>query len=164
MKELLTATPELCTGCRICELLCSLAKVGELNVYKARLRIKPGADIGTFEPNICRHCPDPPCLAACPIPEAMYTDEQTGVVVISKETCIGCQACLEACPYSAIYLDPEGNLLKCDLCGGEPICVRYCPTRPADSLPHLTHPERSCLQYNGFHDVSEPPGKVEEEK
>lgn len=162
-RRVLTVTPELCTGCRTCELACSLAKAGELNVWKARLRLRTGRSIGTFEPTVCRHCSNPSCLAACPFPGAMFLDERTGAVVISEEKCTGCRVCLEACPFGAIYLDPDGNLLKCDLCGGDPVCVRYCPTRPADSLPHLSHPEQSCLQYKAFHEVGKPLRRVKEE-
>lgn len=163
MRQVITAKKELCTDCRICELVCSLNKAGELNVWKARLRVKPGVKIGTFEPLICRHCSKPPCLSACPIPGAMHLDKHTGAVVISEEKCTGCRVCLEACPFGVIFLDPDGNVLKCDLCGGDPLCVRYCPTRPANSLPHLSHPEQSCLQFKGFHEVSKPKLTVRKE-
>mgnify|MGYP003332077943 CR=1 FL=1 len=50
-----------------------------------------------------------------------------GVVVVEPEHCIGCLACVDACPFGAIYVGPEHSVQKCDLCGGDPLCVKYCP-------------------------------------
>jgi len=54
------------------------------------------------------------------------SDELTGAVVIDEQKCIGCKACVTACPFGAILLTPEGTLIKCDLCKGDPKCVKYC--------------------------------------
>lgn len=151
--RILTAEPELCTGCRICELVCSLNKTGELNSYRARIKIVTRDELGSFTPVICRHCVKPACLAACPIPGAMAKDNQTGAVRIMEDKCIGCRACADACPFQAIQLDPEGNPLKCDLCGGDPLCVRRCPTRPLESPADAPPQELSCLQYTEFYRV-----------
>lgn len=140
------AVRELCSGCRICEIVCSLARTGTVNRYRARLKVVRHPD-GTFFPVICRHCKAPPCLEACPVPGAMYVDNQTGAVVVAEDKCIVCLACVDACPFGAIQVSPEKELLKCDLCGGKPVCVKYCPPRPENSLPHLPWPEQSCLQY-----------------
>lgn len=153
MRRILTAEPELCTGCRICELICSLGKTGELNIYRARLKIVTRDELGIFTPVICRHCVKPVCLSACPVPEAMARDELTGAVLIIEDNCIGCRECVDACPFGAIQLDPEGNPLKCDLCRGDPLCVRHCPTRPLEGPLNIPPSERSCLQFNEFHKV-----------
>ncbi len=69
-------------------------------------------------------------MYACPT-EALYVDGRTGARSIDSEKCTGCGLCREACPqYPAtpIMCDPERNIcLKCDLCGGEPLCVKFCP-------------------------------------
>ena len=154
MLRILTSEPDLCTGCRICELICSLGKTGELNIYRARIKIVTRDELGIFIPVICRHCVKPACLSACPVPEAMVRDEQTGAVCIIEENCIGCRECVDTCPFGAIQLDPEGNPLKCDLCGGDPLCVRHCPTRPLEGQNNQPPSEQSCLQFKEFYKVS----------
>lgn len=153
-KRIFRSVPGLCTGCSICELVCSLNKAGRLNIYQARLKVVPGKALGSSYPVTCRHCSPAPCHQACPVPEAMVVDGATGAVVLYQEHCIRCLACVEACPFGAIPVGPEGEVLKCDLCGGDPLCVRYCPPRPENSLPHLPLPEQSCLQYTPFYTVN----------
>ena len=154
IRWILTAEQKLCTGCRICELMCSLGKTGALNHYRARLKIVTRDELGSFTPIICRHCVKPACFASCPVPGAMVRDEQTGTVHIVEEACIGCRECVDACPFGAIQLDPDGNPLKCDLCGGDPLCVRYCPTRPLESPAGMPPSEQSCMQYKQFYRVA----------
>jgi len=86
-----------------------------------------------YLPMPCMHCDQPPCLDACPV-EAIYK-RGDGMVLIDKDKCDGCQACLPACPYDALSYDAKGNLAqKCNLCayridqGLEPFCVRCCET------------------------------------
>ena len=67
-----------------------------------------------FQPILCMHCLDAPCIGACPR-SAIDEDIDTGVVLVDEEKCIGCKSCLSACPYGA----PEfhhGKLCLCDLC------------------------------------------------
>jgi Fe-S-cluster-containing hydrogenase component 2 len=137
---------ELCNGCRMCEIVCSLNKTGTINRYRARIRVVASQD-GVRSPLICRHCKNPPCLAVCPVPGAMHPDTSTGAVSVYEPECIGCLACVDACPFGAIQVGPDKDILKCDLCGGDPVCVKYCPPRPEHSLPHLPWAKQSCLQY-----------------
>ena len=145
--RVLTAVGELCTGCLMCQLVCSLTKTGRVNPYTARIGMAHREEDLSYSPVICRHCNNPPCEPACPVPGAMTRDDR-GVVVVNEETCIGCMACVEACPFGAIRVGPEREILKCDLCGGDPLCVRYCPSRviysPSEPPPW---PQRSCLQF-----------------
>ena len=141
------AVRELCDGCRMCEMACSLNKTGVINPHLARIRIAFSETNPYPAPIICRHCVNPPCQATCPIEGAMTLNEKTGAVVINEQSCIGCLACVEACPFGAIQVGPNKEGLKCDLCGGDPMCVKHCPPRPEESLPKDAVTGRSCLQY-----------------
>jgi Fe-S-cluster-containing dehydrogenase component len=73
--------------------------------------------------NPCRQCVAPSCAAACPA-DAYYYDDERGCLVTDKEKCLGCGACAQACPVSAIsYNRHLKKSSKCDLCG---LCTRYC--------------------------------------
>ena len=150
--KILRTRQELCSGCELCLLTCSLAKTGKVNPFLARIGLNRNEE-GEAHPVICRHCRNAPCLEACPIPGAMELETQTGVVIINEDKCIACLDCVDACPFDAIRVGPNREMLKCDLCGGTPTCVKYCPPRPGHSLPHLAWPEQSCLQYMEGHMV-----------
>ena len=84
--KILRAVNELCTGCDMCVIACSLAKTGIINPYLARIKISRTED-GVSTPVICRHCKNAPCMAVCPIPGAMYVDTETNAVVIDESKC-----------------------------------------------------------------------------
>lgn len=74
----------------------------------------------------CRHCKDAPCIPACP-QKALHRDEN-GFVQVDAEGCIGCGACLGACPFNIPQIAPWGKMVKCDGCrGAAPACVLACP-------------------------------------
>lgn len=119
---------KLCTGCRICENVCSIRFEKKFNPRRSRIQVVklyPGLiDI----PVVCAQCVNPPCLKACPT-SAIRKDEVTKTVLVDEEKCIGCGKCVEVCPRGAITIHPErGVAIKCDLCNGDPLCVKYCPT------------------------------------
>jgi carbon-monoxide dehydrogenase iron sulfur subunit len=119
---------EKCTGCRICENFCSFHHEGAVWPARSRITIVAQSDDGPFIPTVCRQCEDASCAVACPV-EAITRDERTGAWVVDVEECIGCFACVEACPFEGIVFDNERGIpLKCDLCGGEPECAVMCPT------------------------------------
>jgi carbon-monoxide dehydrogenase iron sulfur subunit len=139
MKKL-SIVPNLCIGCRECELMCSLKHRGVFNPAEARIRVECHAGEGSYDPVTCRHCDEPACAEACPV-EAMLRDGRTGAMVIDEEACTQCHECVEACPYGAINVAPDDAVLKCDLCGGEPVCVRFCSKRPETTGPLADNPE-----------------------
>jgi Fe-S-cluster-containing dehydrogenase component len=62
----------------------------------------------------------------CPV-NALSVSKETGAVLVNAETCIGCGKCIEACPGRIPHMHPlEKRILICDLCGGEPKCVKVC--------------------------------------
>ena len=126
-REALVANPTSCTGCRTCETVCSLLKTGRISPVLARIRVEREPFEGRFVPQICHQCSVPACLYACP-EQAIGVSEKNGVVIIDQEKCTGCRSCEEACPFQAIVFDAQkGRCLKCNLCGGAPQCVRFCP-------------------------------------
>jgi Fe-S-cluster-containing dehydrogenase component/formate-dependent nitrite reductase membrane component NrfD len=80
----------------------------------------------------CNHCTDAPCVEICPV-QALFVRED-GIVDFDSNRCIGCKSCMQACPYDALYIDPETHTAaKCNYCahrvdvGLEPACVNVCP-------------------------------------
>ena len=117
--------PHNCTGCRTCELICSLTHAGAVNSTKSRIRVLKRDRFGFAYPVVCIQCADPECAKVCPVGALTIS---TGVVVVDREICIGCGKCEAACPIGAIAVDPDlGAATKCDLCGGSPRCVEWCP-------------------------------------
>lgn len=128
-----------CIGCRTCQVACK-----DKNDLPAGVVFRNVTDyeVGDF-PNVatfhysasCNHCEDPACVAVCPN-EAMFIDEEDGTVQHDDSKCIGCQYCVNACPYGVPkYIDEIGLVHKCDSCrtlraeGENPTCVNACPMR-----------------------------------
>jgi len=117
-----------CTGCRICELACSLYNEKECNPEKSRIRIVRSEEKGIIYtiPVLCQQCEKPLCMEMCPV-EAIYRDSETGAVTVNEDKCIGCRRCAYVCPFGAILVDPSKQVaVKCTLCNGEPKCVEFC--------------------------------------
>ena len=134
MKKSWKIDPEKCTGCRTCEVVCSIQHHGELNISKSRMKVVKWEERGLDVPVVCQHCDTPVCLQNCPT-GALQRNEETGGIVYRQEACIGCKLCLLVCPLGGINLDSDGNLLKCDLCGGDPQCVKFCIPAAIEYLP-----------------------------
>ena len=128
-----------CKGCRYCESVCSYAHTGFIAPARSRIRIKSDPLKGMDRPIVCQQCKDKPCVRACPF-GAIVKDEKLGIVVVREEDCTGCKACLEVCPFKAIFMDLDtGKALKCDLCGGDPLCIKICPKTFHDEKPALRY-------------------------
>jgi len=118
---------DVCTGCRSCEQVCSLMYTKkEINPKKSKIRIKSDSLNAYDEPVVCCQCEEKHCMEACAF-EAIVIDEKTGAAKVIVENCTGCGSCVDACPYNAMFMDEEnGVALKCDLCGGDPQCIKVC--------------------------------------
>jgi len=126
-----------CIGCHACTTACKSENEVPLSVTRTYVK---SVDVGrhprarrAFQVTRCNQCEDAPCVAACPT-AAMYSRED-GIVDFDKSACIGCKACIAACPYDAIFINPDDHSAeKCNFCahrldiGLEPACVVVCPT------------------------------------
>jgi len=125
--KVITVDVSKCTGCRLCELACSMKNSGEFNPTRARIQVI-GFDEMFCLPVMCFQCEKPYCAEVCPA-GAITRDEATGVFRTSKDKCVGCKMCTLACPFGNIVFSNEEKVaVKCELCGGEPECVLFCPT------------------------------------
>jgi Fe-S-cluster-containing hydrogenase component 2 len=128
MKKILMVDPSKCTGCRTCEMACSLRHEKVCSPLLSRIRIVKFESRGENYPHVCSQCAKPQCLSACP-QGALQLNTATGAVVIDEDLCTGCRLCITACPQGQIAMHPEKHVsFKCDLCGGDPVCAKYCPS------------------------------------
>ena len=125
-----------CIGCHACSTACKSENEVPLGVNRTWVKYtETGVFPETrrhFQVTRCNHCANPPCVHICPV-TAMYQRED-GIVEFDPEACIGCKACIQACPYDAVYIDPDSHTAaKCHFCahrvdvGLEPACVVVCP-------------------------------------
>jgi Fe-S-cluster-containing dehydrogenase component/formate-dependent nitrite reductase membrane component NrfD len=125
-----------CIGCHACSTACKSENEVPLGVYRTWVKsVEVGAfpEVArSFQVTRCNHCSHPPCVNICPT-SAMHR-RPDGIVDFDSDACIGCKACIQACPYDAIHLDPSSHTAaKCHFCahrvdvGLEPACVVVCP-------------------------------------
>ena len=144
-----------CIGCHACSTACKSENAVPLGVNRTYVKY---VDIGqfpaarrAFQVTRCNQCEHPPCVTACPT-TAMYR-RPDGIVDFDKNICIGCKACIAACPYDAIFINPEDHSAeKCNFCahrlevGLEPACVVVCPTE-AILIGNLKDPESRVAKF-----------------
>jgi Fe-S-cluster-containing dehydrogenase component/formate-dependent nitrite reductase membrane component NrfD len=126
-----------CIGCHACTTACKSENQVPVGVNRTYVKY---VDVGRFPQTLrafqvtrCNQCAEPPCCEVCPT-GAMF-QRPDGIVDFDKRVCIGCKACIAACPYDAIFINPEDQAAeKCNFCaqrldvGLEPACVVVCPT------------------------------------
>ncbi len=129
-----------CIGCLSCEVYCrenkQLPEGPRLcQIVMLGPRTVRGLPRETFVYMGCFHCEKPACVAACPT-RAMQKRESDGIVYVDPELCVGCKACVVACPWGAVQWDHRTEtVVKCDLCkdrmdqGLKPVCVTVCTTQ-----------------------------------
>ena len=121
-----------CRTCKVCEMVCSIAKEGQARPALSHIKVvfDEFSETEPIEANVCAQCLDAPCIDSCPL-EAMQRDTRTGTVLVNEESCTGCMECREACPWDVPDEHPDRRVaIKCDLCADReegPLCVQMCP-------------------------------------
>jgi Fe-S-cluster-containing hydrogenase component 2 len=128
--------PEKCVSCSRCLMACAVYHEGAMAPQLSRIKWQENDFLYGFrfrKPLLCKQCDQPECYYACPKRDkAQCIDPKTGARYINRAECIGCGACVEACPFevSRINFDAAMNkAIKCDLCMGRssgPACVETC--------------------------------------
>jgi Fe-S-cluster-containing dehydrogenase component/formate-dependent nitrite reductase membrane component NrfD len=144
-----------CIGCHACTVACKEEHQVPVGVFRTWVKaIEKGQfphtsrHFGVFR---CNHCDSAPCVTICPT-NALYR-RSDGIIDFDNQRCIGCKSCMQACPYDALYMDPDTNTAaKCNFCAHrvearlEPACVIVCPTQaimagdlddPASKVSHI---------------------------
>ena len=125
-----------CIGCHACTTACKSEHQVPVGVNRTWVKqVEKGEFPNTrrlFSVMRCNHCTDAPCVEICPVEALFFRDD--GIVDFDKDRCIGCKSCMQACPYDALYIDPDSHTAaKCNYCahrvdvGLEPACVNVCP-------------------------------------
>jgi len=170
-----------CVGCQACATICKAEHGTPPGITRAKVMRQ---EVGVYPdvrrislPMLCMHCENASCVAVCPTGATQKRTED-GIVTINKEQCIGCQACMTACPYGARYRRenndgyfgtkltpfeeahykqyPTKVVDKCDFClesrlkdGLEPACVQSCITL-ARTFGTLEELEELIIQRQGY--------------
>ena len=151
-------TPENCIQCHACETACKAWRQLEPGIRWRRVENiwhgdYPAITCSTLSIS-CMHCVNPACIESCPT-GAIAKRQSDGLVLVDQDLCIGCQACLPACPYHVPQFGTDGKMQKCDMCIGKsadgnkfqsaPPCARTCPTQ-ALALRKVSTDEKSAQE------------------
>ncbi|MGD8227988.1 MAG: thiamine pyrophosphate-dependent enzyme [Desulfobacteraceae bacterium] len=116
-----------CDGCGKCVEACAEIKTGTREVAHSRIKVVTDTGNNAFALALCRQCGDPHCVSNCPA-RALSKNADTGVVEWDEDRCVDCQLCTMACAYAGITYNPlASQVMKCDMCDGDPACVKACP-------------------------------------
>jgi Fe-S-cluster-containing dehydrogenase component len=135
-RKFIVSDPEKCTGCSLCEYVCSMVNEKTFNPHKSCIRVISRGPLANMAVS-CRKCEDPVCVASCP-KNALSQEENTGIIHVNEHKCNGCGWCIGACPFGALNLHPDKKIAyTCNSCtnitndnsnssNNGPQCVQWC--------------------------------------
>jgi len=153
-----------CIGCHACTIACKAEHQIPVGVNRCWVKtVEQGTFPSTkrfFLPVLCNQCDDAPCMRICPT-NALFK-RRDGIVDLHGDACIGCRACMVACPYDQLFIDPNTHTAeKCNFCANRvenqllPACVSVCPTEcrifgdlddPASEVARIAHLEAAAVR------------------
>jgi len=126
-RKIVVSDPERCSGCGLCEYVCSMVNEKTFNPHKSRIRVIRRGLVNMAVS--CRKCKDPVCVASCP-KNALSQEKHTGIICVDEHACTGCGWCIGACSFGALNLHPDKKIVytcnSCDVFNGVPQCVQWC--------------------------------------
>ena len=131
---MITLALENCSGCNRCEVHCSFFHSGKIGRSGARIKVVKIEELGIDYPVICQHCQERYCIKC---PENAIEIGSLGQIVVSPTLCTACGTCEIMCPIGAIQMFEEIPYV-CDLCGGDPRCVKACTMDAIHYTPEAT--------------------------
>jgi Fe-S-cluster-containing dehydrogenase component/formate-dependent nitrite reductase membrane component NrfD len=150
-----------CIGCHACTIACKAEHDIPVGVNRCWVKtVEKGSFPETrrfFFPVLCNQCEEAPCVRICPT-SALFK-RRDGIVDLNTGNCIGCRACMEACPYDQLFIDPNTHTAeKCNFCANRvenrllPACVIVCPTecRIFGDLDDPTSAVSKIVQHEAF--------------
>lgn len=134
MAKMIMIHPDRCVGCKSCVAACAFAHEGSQRPEASRVHVYTFPWEGVSVPMLCQHCSDAACITVCPT-GAMHRNDVTAQVELDASRCIRCRMCTMACPFgNTVYDSFTDSILKCDVCQGDPSCVKVCPS---DALEYV---------------------------
>ena len=119
---------EKCVYCHLCEWVCSVRAVRQIKPTATAIQVRREDRFGPVTLHVCNLCKGkdaPACVEICPSGALVLED---GVVKFVQEDCIACLDCVGVCPVDAVVWDEVSEqIIICDLCGGDPLCIAWCP-------------------------------------
>jgi carbon-monoxide dehydrogenase iron sulfur subunit len=117
-----------CVFCHLCEWACSFRAVEQIKPTAGAIQVARSERFGPISLHVCNLCEGSEtkeCIEACPEEALVF---EGGVVKFIQSKCTSCLACVDACPIEAVAWDENTKkIIICDLCGGNPLCVEWCP-------------------------------------
>jgi Fe-S-cluster-containing dehydrogenase component len=126
MAKQLVLKPEKCVNCQTCLMVCSFEHFGQFSTTLSAISVYDYEQEVITVPVMCLQCDEANCVKVCPT-GAMHYSREAGITQVDESKCIGCRLCVMACQFGCVSFSFQAKkVFKCDLCGGEPQCVKHC--------------------------------------